>query len=275
MLIKGKREFLAVITPIALFVSFFVAAPPAQAVTSSITANFNGTAIAAGNQLWFTAVINPSGVPASSVAELLMDNSTISFTANSILHTIQVPTALVTWDPTRNSATPKSTTSFVGAGWQTVLPTTSLAGNQLLDAVAFNVPAGGLPGGIQNVTWTANFVTDTAGLTFNWQWAAANYTPTLFSGDYNALQVKPVDDNSSSAYLNSDHAGTPQVGKTLVTGGATGGGGSNFTGSLTNTQSVTPTVGEVPEPSAGVLILACAVLSIRRRSGRKLTNVDA
>jgi hypothetical protein len=52
--------------------------------------------------------------------------------------------------------------------------------------------------------------------------------------------VKPVDDNKASAYKNSDHAGTPESFKAFVTGGARGGGGSNYTGSWSGTDGVTP-----------------------------------
>ena len=64
--------------------------------------------------------------------------------------------------------------------------------------------------------------------------------------DYNAMAIKPVDDNKSSAYHNSDHAGTPEgqlanaTIKSLVTGGATGGGGSNYTGGYSGTRSASP-----------------------------------
>jgi hypothetical protein len=51
-----------------------------------------------------------------------------------------------------------------------------------------------------------------------------------------------VDDNHVSAYQNSDHAGTPEAFLPYVIGGATGGGGSNYTGSLSSTQQVTPAV---------------------------------
>ena len=61
-----------------------------------------------------------------------------------------------------------------------------------------------------------------------------------FSADYNALGVKPVDDKVQNPYLNSDHAGTPENFKSFVIGGATGGGGGNFTGGLSATKSVGP-----------------------------------
>jgi len=60
---------------------------------------------------------------------------------------------------------------------------------------------------------------------------------TSFDTDYNALGVKPVDDNKASQYQNSDHAGTPENFKMFVIGGATGGGGSNYTGSYSATGS--------------------------------------
>jgi hypothetical protein len=69
-----------------------------------------------------------------------------------------------------------------------------------------------------------------------WQWGAAVYTS--FSSDNNAVGVKPVDDNKASQYKNSDHAGTPENFKARVTGGATGGGGANYTGSYSGTVSV-------------------------------------
>jgi hypothetical protein len=66
--------------------------------------------------------------------------------------------------------------------------------------------------------------------------------------DYNALAIKPVDDTGSSAYHNSDHAGTPEGSladgsaiKSQVTGGATGGGGSNYTGGYSGTRAASPT----------------------------------
>lgn len=69
----------------------------------------------------------------------------------------------------------------------------------------------------------------------NWQWGAAAYTN--FDTHYNGLGVNPVDDNKASQYKNSDHAGTPENFKSDVTGGARGGGGSNFTGSYSGTGS--------------------------------------
>jgi hypothetical protein len=51
--------------------------------------------------------------------------------------------------------------------------------------------------------------------------------------------AKPVDANNLSIYHNSDHAGTPENFKNCVTGGARGGGGSNWTGSYSATRGGT------------------------------------
>jgi hypothetical protein len=63
---------------------------------------------------------------------------------------------------------------------------------------------------------------------------------TTFAPDNNSIGVKPVDGNHCTSYLNSDHAGTPENYKPYVIGGARGGGGSNWTGGLTGTQTVAP-----------------------------------
>src|SRR5207248_7378144 len=113
----------------------------------------------------------------------------------------------------------------------------------------------GLPGGIKNVTWTADFWCDTAGVSVNWKWAAAVYKG--FSTDYNAIGVKPVDAKAPSGYANSDQSGTPEAFKSFVTGGALGGGGTNYTGSFTGGKTVKPSLGDgtsdYPYPSSNPL----------------------
>jgi hypothetical protein len=107
-----------------------------------------------------------------------------------------------------------------------------------------------LPGGIQNVNWSGTFSTNTPGVQINWQWAAAVYNN--FTTNYNALNVKPSDDDhvtvvpvspeSFTAYSKPDHAGTPEafIGPGILAAGATGGGGSNWTGGNSGNQTVNP-----------------------------------
>ncbi len=137
--------------------------------------------------------------------------------------------------------TPSATTAVVSFSdatntWTTNVPT-QFSGNVFLSGLAVPLPDG-LPRGIQNVTWQLTSTSNTAGLNINWQWAAAAYS--TFGTDLAPLDVKAVDDNHFAPYYNSDHAGTPENYTSYVVGGATGGGGSNFTGSLSATASFTP-----------------------------------
>jgi hypothetical protein len=212
--------------------------------TGFITSNFNGTAIAPGSSLWFNSVVKVSGVP-SAGATIEIDNSTVDYTVHGVQTQVAVPDATLVFSPTATSAT----TTFDNStnSWVTTVPL-KLGGNVFLDGFALSLP-NGLPGGANPVTWKGDFQSDTSGLSLNWQFGTAVYTN--FSTDYNALDVKPVDNGTASLYLNSDHAGTPEGFKSFVTGGARGGGGSNWTGSYSATVSVQPSPGL---PSTGASI---------------------
>ena len=195
----------------------------------TVTSNFNGTPIAAGNYVWFTSVISVAGLGSDPVT-LTFDNSVITVTVNGVQQNIDVPAAQITFSPDTDTAT----TAFDGTEWITSLPSSGLSGKYFLTGVAVQVPSGGWPGGIHPVSWTGAF-SSSPSLSVHWQFAAAVYTQ--FDADYNALGVKPVDDNDASQYRNSDHAGTPEYFKQYVIGGARGGGGSNYTGSYSGTVS--------------------------------------
>jgi SdrD B-like domain len=202
---------------------------------SSITGNFNGTAIPANDTLWFSSVAKVQGL-GSGPATIHLTNQSISFEANGASYQYSVPDATLTLSPSATTAV----ASFNAAtnSWNTTVPT-HFSGNTFLSALAVPLPSG-LPGGIQNVTWQLTATSNTAGLSINWQWAAAAYS--TFSANEAASNVKAVDDNHFAPFANSDHAGTPENFQPFVVGGATGGGGSNFTGSYSATGSFTPPV---------------------------------
>jgi hypothetical protein len=208
---------------------------------TTITGNFNGTAIAAGDTVWFSSVGKVSGL-GSSPSTLYLSGGTISFTENGTPTTVAVPDATVSFTQLATQAT---TTYSAGSGWLVTAPP-HFSGNVFLGGTGFPVP-GGLPGGIKNVTWQWNVSTDTTGLKLNWQWAAAAYTSFGANGSFG---VKSVDDNNVDVFRNSDHAGTPQSFKSYVVGGATGGGGSNWTGSYSATASVFPDFSPPPAQTA-------------------------
>jgi hypothetical protein len=229
-----RLGWIRVLTPMLALTALSASASPAQAAAiSSIESNFNGTSIAGGNTIWFSSVFDPPSGTVTTPYTIFFENSTIHINGQGFDQTLNVPNAAITFDPSASQAV----ASFNAATntWTTTLPTSHLSGSALLDGFGFQVPAGGLPGGVNSVTWTANF-SATKPLSLNWQWAAAVYTS--FSTNNLALGVKPGDDGSLSIYKNSDHAGTPENFKSVVTGGARGGGGSSFTGSYSVTGSV-------------------------------------
>jgi hypothetical protein len=210
---------------------------PLMATSSSISSNFNGTPIAGGAFIWFNSVLKPHGLGSGPVT-IRLQNSSVQFEVGATSYSVSVPNAAITFSSSTTTAT-ASFDSFQNT-WNIQAPSTGLAGNVFLDGLIFQVPSGGFPGGVKPVAWRGDFSADASGVTVQWQWAAAVYPAADFSTDYNALGVKPVDDNKASIYQNSDHAGTPENFKcsNCLPGGATGGGGSNFTGSYSGTASI-------------------------------------
>ncbi|GEM_PF-2182310 len=205
-----------------------VAPPPCTPV--SITANFNGTAINAGSYIWVSAVAKVQGIPPGTNPTINITNASVHST--SIFAPVPNGTITLQSGPGVTAATTFNTSTNT---WVTTVPQ-PLGGNYFLTAVA--IPVTTAVAGGQSLTFTASYTTDTPGVTVNWQFAAAVYTS--FTTNYTTLGVKPVDDPNASSYKNSDHAGTPENYKGSVTGGAMGGGGSNFTGSLSSTLTSTP-----------------------------------
>jgi hypothetical protein len=197
-------------------------------LSTSISTNFNGTAIGAGNYIWFNSVMKPSGLGSGPVTFRFTNQTITGSTFN-----VSLPDAQVTFDPSATTAT----TTFTGGMWVTRVPSSGLAGNTFLSGWGYLVTTN-IPGGVKNVTWSGTIIPSSSTATMQWQWAAAVYTS--FDSDPNALGVKPVDDTKASSYKNSDHAGTPENYKTRVVGGSTGGGASNYTGSYSGTRSVGP-----------------------------------
>ena len=177
-------------------------------------------------------MLKVNGLSTTGPTTVSFSGQTIQFSANGTSYVISVPDAAVTFDPSATSAT----TTFTNTGvWQTSVPSNA-SGNAFLSGLPVQVPSGGLPGGINPVTWSGTFGSTSPQMTINWQWAAAVYT--AFSTSDNSLGVKASDDNHYPPYQNSDPAGTPENFKSSVTGGARGGGGSNSTGGLSGTASV-------------------------------------
>jgi len=227
------------VQPAANQPAFVRVMPTSSAVTGtvqtpvSVSASFNGTAIPRGRVIWFSGVLSYTG-PKTHPVTFHVDQSSVQFTADGTDYNVVIPNGTVVLSPTATSAS--TVYDSVSQTWLTTAPFAA-ADAVLLGAGSWTVPVD-LPGGIKPVTWQAVYTTDAPGASFHWRWSAAVYTG--MSDNPADLGVKPVDGDKFSAYGNSDHAGTPENFKKSVTGGAMGGGGSNFTGGLSGDFVVVP-----------------------------------
>jgi hypothetical protein len=230
---KSQRWLVAVLVSVFALSVFSVPAVIAWggpcAVNTSITSNFNGTSIPAGDYIWFNSVMKLSGPAPSGGTHIFFTGQTITFKAGGVTYTLHPPDSEVIYSTTAT----KATTVFSGGGFITTVPA-GFGDNVFLSGLAFKVPVS-LPGGINPVTWSGT-ISGSVKQSIQWQWGAAVYTH--FTTDYNSLMIKPTHSTHLDSYPNGDQAGTPECFfKAYVTGGARGGGGSNFTGSYSGTGS--------------------------------------
>jgi hypothetical protein len=102
--------------------------------TSAIESNFNGTAIAAGDYVWFNGVLKVNGI-GSAPATIFATHAGITFTANGHTYQLTVPDSQITFSSSITLATTEFTrlSHEIGSplGWKTELPSSGLAGNDL------------------------------------------------------------------------------------------------------------------------------------------------
>lgn len=228
---------------VGLLLALLLGLPAAQAgvvsASASSTSNFNSQSIAAGDAIWFSAVLQWVGNSPTRDLNVHFGNQTLTFAepggatfaravfSSEVDFSAAATTATTVWNPT----------SFQ---WVTTVPL-DYKGDVFLSGYALHVPSGGLPGSMK-VTWSGTLTSSEKCVDFNWKWGAAVYTKfpaTNLHPKLNAqIGVKPVDDTKLSTYQTSDHAGTPENYTAYLTQGGTGGGGSNFTGSYSGTSSM-------------------------------------
>ena len=240
---KNTHRLLGLVGMVALGL-----ATTARGTSTSNASNFNGTDIADTSFIWFSAHLT-SVTGASGPVTIYFKNQFINFTspATSAVYHLAVPDSQLTIDSSFSSAS----TVFSGGAWVTDVP--SASNDPFIGGFTFDVPAGENPKSTNPVTWTGDFSASQAGISVNWQWAAAVYTS--FPNDYNALGVAPIDGTVQS--------GTPVNYEGFVTGGARGGGGSNYTGSNSGTVTVS-NLTAVPEPTTTALLILASLLVVGR-----------
>jgi hypothetical protein len=248
---KNNRNAVLELRWLGLLAALVSFSSTAWGTSSSIDSNFNGTNIADTSVIWFNAHLT-SVTGASGPVTIYFTNQHITFTSpqTSIPYDLALPDSQVTIDPSFGTAS----VIFSGS-WQTSVVNAS--GNPFLSGFAFDVPAGENPKASNPVTWTGDFSASQPGVSISWQWGAAVYTN--FSTNYNSLGVTPIDGGRQS--------GTPVNFEGSVTGGARGGGGSNFTGSNSATGHATTIA--IPEPSSVALLGSALALGLACRAWKK------
>lgn len=208
---------------------------------SQVRGNFTCTPLAAGQYVWFNSALNADGVREGTTIHV--SNQTIKFTANCKNYTIAVPDSTIVF----TAAVSKASTRFDPStnSWVTTVPLCGASGSIFMGGVGYQVPTGGLPGGICNVTWSGDFLSNTSNVSVGWRWGAATYDKDFGrrdgTVDYNALNVLPTDVNYWGCGPVSAYAGTPQAKKCDYVGGsARGGCGTNYVGVYTCTSYVVP-----------------------------------
>lgn len=227
---QAGRRFAAVGgAAVAAPLLYSVAIPSAAAAASALCCNgtinkgANGTDVPAGDFLWFIAVIQ-GNLPNGTV--LHMNGSTITLSGGHPSVTLDVPDSQLTVSagaPADGSVTFDAPTAQHPNGLF-IVSVQNTGQKTFLGGLAYQLPAGGLTGS-PNVSW--NFPLGATGVSFNYMWSVGAYS--AFSTNYNSLGLTVV--------AGGLQPGTPTNFEGDLVPGPDGGGGSNYTGSFSATNS--------------------------------------
>lgn len=174
--------------------------------------------------IWFNSVVRPKGVPIDRPVTICVTRQVISWREGNKARSLAVPDARIQFKPWET----QSWTVYGGGLWDTSVPSAQGARETFMSGASLPLPDG-IPRDVSKLAWTATFASDTPGVSVQWKWGAAAYT--MFTDDYDALDVAPVDEK------HGDNAGTPVAFKRFVVHGNdddddddNGDGGSRFTG---------------------------------------------
>ena len=177
--------------------------------------------------------------------QLTVSGGTITF--GSL--TLNVPDAVITFSSSASCAMTTFNTST--NTWQTTIPLSAAANaDEIFSAgVAYELPPN-FTQNVTNVTWSASISSSAPGIQAAWQYGVSNWQtahkgsmfPVLSSSpfvpDYNGMMVNPAHNAPwCGGNTRGDHAGAPEFAgrQNVLTGGGSGGGGSNWTGSWSST----------------------------------------
>ena len=212
-------------------VAVTVNAPMDCNISTSITSNFNGDRIYAGNFIWFNSslkVKKPGDKKDGQTIVVHVTNNWISFKANGRDYKLKAPDSHIRFDKSVQSAS----VQFINGSWEIMAPR-DFKEDVFMGGLAYSVP-GLLPGHIRNVNWTAD-IGLSKGASFSWQWSAATYSRL---GDHASLDVKPSNSKKDHGHNNSNEAGTPENYTRYLISGATGNGKKDYTGKHSSKKNI-------------------------------------
>ena len=152
--------------------------------SSSNPSNFNGTQINSGTDIWFNANFSAKGIP-NTGATINFTNSLISLNGSNFV----VPNAQITF----TSSVTCTSTSFNATTntWTTTVPLSDINDDEIfLSGLLLPVSTGGLPGGLNPVTWTGTFSTSSSAISIQWKWGAAVFTSFPATGNCSLAMIK-------------------------------------------------------------------------------------
>ena len=217
-----------------------------------------------GEIAWFNSHLTAlKGTIPTSDFQIFITGGQITFGPS----TLSVPDAVITFSSTANCSSTTFNTTL--NRWETTIPLSSASkADEIFAAgLAYEIPSG-FPQNVNNVTWSADISASAPGIVATWQYGASNWLtqnngstfPALsespFVPDYNGMEVNAAHNAPTCYGTANDHAGAPEFAgrQNVLTGGGSGGGGSNWTGSW----SSTPPGIQVCQPSGPPLpMLSC------------------
>ncbi len=198
-----------------------------------------------GEIAWFNSHLTAlQGNIPTSTFEIYISGGQITFGPE----TLSVPDSVITFSSTATCSSVAFNTA--GNNWQVTVPLSyaSKADEIFAAGIAYEIPSG-FPNNVNNVTWSANISASAPGLQVTWQYGVSNWltsakgttfpnlTESPFVPDYNGMMVLAAHNAPDCYGTNGDHAGAPEFSGrgNVLTGGGSGGGGSNWTGSWSST----------------------------------------
>jgi hypothetical protein len=199
-----------------------------KCITNTICGNFNSQNPGSG-WVWCNAHI--SGNPGKKVTVFCQNASVTLTCSGGKTYTFPIPNGQINFSPTCSVGT----NWFDGTQWNTTLP---CGGDDGIFLQGCSIPWQTNFANCQSVCWTGIFSCDTAGFNCNWQWGAACYNDSQPScGSIAPKACHQTYCPNGQYYSSGDQCGSPENHKPYCVGGATGGGGSNCTGSWSSTGS--------------------------------------